>query len=70
MQYTDRTWNDVFGNDLTAVDVVKLAGTINTSGISSWLKNQFAELWPGDPVPTQSDFNRWASDIFQEAIPF
>ena len=70
MNYKDKHWNEVFGNDVSAVDIVRSAGTIEISELATWLEIQFGELWPNAPAPAKTEYGRWASDIAEEAYPF
>ena len=68
----DKTWYDVFGNHVTAQEILDILCEYNPLGIEAtldnWLRDQYMELYPGQDTPTMHEFMGWAYEIYNEAL--
>ena len=67
MTYKDTQWHEALGNEVSAREIINLAGTVSPLNLAQWLRAEFSDMYPDDAVPTDTDFHRWALDIVAES---
>jgi hypothetical protein len=67
MTYNNTQWHEALGNEVSAREIVNLAGTVSPLNLAQWLQDEFSDMYPDDAIPTVADFLRWAVDIVAES---